>query len=125
MGSKFARLAWGTKRRVRAAAPWESAGIERPPVAARLPTPANPFNKVLRYIEFSQSRVVIAVPPLAEGSAPNEVKTGQSSRWRSVSFASKWYATSRFRLHRATHPDRREVRAGGAGLGQIKHYRYR
>src|ERR1700738_461396 len=54
MGSKFARLAWGTKRKVRAAAPWERAGIESPPVAARLPAPANPFNKVLRSIELSQ-----------------------------------------------------------------------
>src|SRR5215218_7865396 len=55
IGSKFARLACGTKRKVRAAAPCESAGIERPPVAARLPTPANPFNTVLRSIMLSQS----------------------------------------------------------------------
>src|SRR5437899_12645100 len=69
MGSKFARLACGTKRKVRAAAPWERAGIERPPVAARLPTPANPFNTVLRSIELSQSRVLMTIPPnsLAEG----------------------------------------------------------
>src|ERR1700731_90686 len=76
MGSKFARLACGTKRKVRAAAPWERAGIEKPPAAARLPAPANPFNRVLRCIGLSQSRVVMAVPPisLAEGSAPHEVK---------------------------------------------------
>src|SRR3977135_608503 len=60
MGSKFARPAWGTKPKARAAAPGERAGIERPPVAARLPAPANPFNRVLRSIELSQ--------------APNEVK---------------------------------------------------
>src|SRR5258705_12030842 len=80
MGSKFARLAWGTKRKVRAAAPWERAGIETPPVAAKPPTPANPFNSVLRSIELSQSRVVLAVAPIsyAEGSAPDEVK--QASR---------------------------------------------
>jgi hypothetical protein len=35
MGSKFARLACGTKRKVCAAAPWERAGIETPPAAAR------------------------------------------------------------------------------------------
>src|ERR1700682_1114995 len=76
MGSKFARLACGTKRKVRAAAPWERAGIESPPVAARPPAPANPFNSVLRSIEFSQSRVVMAVAPIsfAEGSAPDETK---------------------------------------------------
>src|SRR6266404_7248981 len=82
MGSKLARLACGTKRKVRAEAPCESAGIERPPVAARLPTPANPFNRVLRSIELSQSRVVRVIPPisLAEGSAPNEVKrAGQTN----------------------------------------------
>jgi hypothetical protein len=39
---------------VRAAAPCESAGIDRPPVAARLPAPANPFNTVLRSIKASQ-----------------------------------------------------------------------
>src|SRR6185503_10078451 len=77
IGSKFARLAWGTKRKVRAAAPWQRAGIERPPVAARLPTPANPFNTVLRSIVLSQSGVAILVPPvsLAEGSAPSDVKS--------------------------------------------------
>jgi hypothetical protein len=53
-------LDWGTKRKVRAAAPWERAGIERPPDAAKPPTPANPFNSVLRSIELSQSQVVIA-----------------------------------------------------------------
>src|SRR6266568_783789 len=47
-----------------------------PPVAARLPTPANPFSTVLRSMELSQSRVVMAVPAVswAEGSAPIEVK---------------------------------------------------
>src|ERR1700674_2993597 len=78
MGSKFARSAWGTKRKVRAAAPWDRAGIERPPVAARLPAPANPFNTVLRSIELS--RFVLAIAPVSfadhspRGSAPNEVK---------------------------------------------------
>src|SRR6185503_13378301 len=80
MGSKFARLACGTKRKVRAAAPWERAGIDKPPVAARLPIPANPFNSVLRSMMLSQFRVVMAIPPVSwpEGSAPIEVKRGQS-----------------------------------------------
>src|SRR6202140_4292514 len=96
MGSKFARLACGTKRKVRAAAPWERAGIEKPPVAARLPTPANPFNRVLRCIGLSQSRVVMAVPPisLAEGSTPNEVKRASQTDSDPPLFACKWYASA-------------------------------
>jgi hypothetical protein len=49
---------------VRAATPCESAGIEMPPVAARLPAPANPFKTVLRSIEPSHSfSIFIAIAP--------------------------------------------------------------
>src|SRR3569833_3614893 len=50
IGSKFARLACGTKRRVRAAAPCAMAGAANPPAKANPPTPAKPFNTVLRSI---------------------------------------------------------------------------
>src|SRR5260221_1937373 len=96
MGSKFARLACGTKRKVRADAPWESAGIARPPVAARLPTPANPFNTVLRSIELSQSRVLMTILPnsLAEGfGAKRGNWAGQIDSNRHL-FACKWYASA-------------------------------
>jgi hypothetical protein len=57
-------LACGTNRSVRAAAPWESAGIERLPVAAKVPIPANPFNTFLRSMEFSGLECVVAVPAM-------------------------------------------------------------
>src|ERR1700724_3256618 len=39
-GSKLERSACGTKRRVRAAARWETAGVASPPATARAPPPA-------------------------------------------------------------------------------------
>src|SRR4051794_12393316 len=48
IGSKLARLACGTKRSVRAAAPCAIAGAANPPVSASPLAPANPFNTVLR-----------------------------------------------------------------------------
>src|SRR6266699_651415 len=48
MGSKFARFACGTNRRVLAAAPCEMAGVASPPVAANAPAPAETFKNVLR-----------------------------------------------------------------------------
>src|SRR5215470_3422579 len=50
MGSKLARLACGTKRSVRAAAPWEIAGAGKPPATEMAPVLANAFRKVLRSI---------------------------------------------------------------------------
>src|ERR1043166_12709 len=46
-GSKLERSACGTKRRVRAAARWEIAGVANPPVT-RAPAPAIAFSRVLR-----------------------------------------------------------------------------
>src|ERR1700738_3939878 len=80
MGSKFARSAWGTKRKVRAAAPRERAGIERPPVAARLPTPANPFNRVLRSIELSQAPNEVKRASQTDGDQPPLLASGMPAR---------------------------------------------
>src|SRR5712671_2707494 len=79
-GSKFARLAWGTKRKVRAAAPWERAGIERPPVAARLPTPANPFNRVLRSIELYRAPNEVKRASQTDGDQPPLLASGMPAR---------------------------------------------
>src|ERR1700724_4706755 len=115
MGSKFARLAWGTKRKVRAAAPWETAGIERPPVAARLPILANPFNRVLRSIKLSQSCVAITAPPFhrPEDSAPNQSKRARQTM-----------ATDAFCVQMVCHLGRPLHRQDTAGKGIFRAIAY-
>src|ERR1700721_4325035 len=98
MGSKFARSACGTKRRVRAAAPWDRAGIERPPVAARLPAPANPFNTVLRSIRLSRSRVMSAIALASFADHSPRVRRQSLKRARQIDgywslVPCKWYAS--------------------------------
>jgi hypothetical protein len=67
-GRSFARLACGTKRSVRAAAPCDRAGVENAPDAAPTPAAAPAFRKVLRSI------IVFPLPgrscPLARQPAP-------------------------------------------------------
>src|SRR6516162_4407566 len=63
IGSKFARLACGTNRSVRAAAPCDNAGLARLPVAENVIVPQSDFRMLLRSI-------VPALPgPIARGVA--------------------------------------------------------
>ena len=82
MGSKFARLACGTKRRV-FAAPCAIAGANTPPVVMSAPAPAVVFKNVLRSITLSPCSVQAAqdraslplllaacIPPAANARGP-------------------------------------------------------
>src|SRR5215475_16015874 len=60
MGSKFARSACGTKRKARAAARCEIAGVAKRPAAERAPAAAVDFRKALRSMMGPPGRVALS-----------------------------------------------------------------
>src|SRR5215813_3234775 len=60
MGSKFARSACGTKRKARAAARCEIAGVAKRPAAERAPAAAVDFRNALRSMTGPPGRVALS-----------------------------------------------------------------
>src|SRR5580704_6294734 len=62
-GSKLARSACGTKRKVRSAMRWETAGVATPPAAASAPAPTIDLRNTLRRIAPASRSEEPADPP--------------------------------------------------------------
>src|SRR5262249_13451380 len=89
MGSKFARLACGTKRRVLVAAPCATAGADNFPVTVSVPAPATAFRSALRSMICFSLESLASLAGLIVQASDNAILARQAQLrqrhdWRTV-----------------------------------------